>query len=167
MKKLMVILAFVFLSGMSYAQKCAYINTQEILSNMPEVQQANANIETFRNQLISLGQQKLEALQKKYKELELKQSRGELSPKQLEEEANKLKQEEEQLAKFDQESQQKIMQKSEELLKPIRDKVQKAIDEVAKENGYQFIFDASMGFILYADDNTNISDKVKAKLGIK
>ena len=167
MKKLTVIIAFILITGVAFGQKFAYINTQEILSNLPEVQQANSNIETFRNQLISLGQQKLEALQKKYKDLEAKQNRGELSPKQLDEEAKKLKLEEEQLAKFDQESQQKIMKKSEELLKPIRDKVQKAIDDVAKEEGYEFIFDASMGFILYADDSTNISDKVKAKLGIK
>ncbi|HHH53634.1 MAG TPA: OmpH family outer membrane protein [Bacteroidetes bacterium] len=167
MKRLPVILLFTLFSAISYGQKFAYINTQEILANMPEVQQANSNIETFRNQLISLGQQKLEALQKKYKDLEGKQSRGELSPKQLDEEAKKLKLEEEQLTKFDQESQQKIMKKSEELLKPIRDKVQKAIDDVAKEDGYEFIFDASMGFILYADESTNIGDKVKAKLGIK
>ena len=167
MKKLTAIIAFILITGVAFGQKFAYINTQEILSNLPEVQQANSNIETFRNQLISLGQQKLEALQKKYKDLEAKQNRGELSPVQLDQEAKKLKVEEEQLTKFDQESQQKIMKKSEELLKPIRDKVQKAIDDVAKENGYEFIFDASMGFILYADDSTNISDKVKAKLGIK
>ncbi len=167
MKKLTAIIAFILITGFAFGQKFAYINSQEILSNLPEVQQANSNIETFRNQLISLGQQKLESLQKKYKELEGKQNRGELSPVQLEEESRKLKDEEAQLTKFDQESQQKIMKKSEELLKPIRDKVQKAIDEVAKENGYQFIFDASMGFILYADESTNISDKVKAKLGIK
>ena len=167
MKKLTAIIAFILITGVAFGQKFAYINTQEILSNLPEVQQANSNIEAFRNQLISLGQQKLEALQKKYKDLEAKQSRGELSPVQLDQEAKKLKVEEEQLTKFDQESQQKIMKKSEELLKPIRDKVQKAIDDVAKENGYEFIFDASMGFILYADDSTNISDKVKAKLGIK
>lgn len=167
MKRIVTLVAFIFLANISFGQKFAYINSQAILGNLSEVKQANANIETFRNQLISLGQKKLESLQKKYKDLEQKQQRGELSPKQLEVEAQKLKGEEGKLAKFDQESQQRIMEKSEELLKPIRDKVQKAIDDVAKENGYEFIFDASMGFILYADKNTDISDKVKAKLGIK
>jgi len=167
MKKFVTLVVFVFLANISFGQKFAYINTQAILGNLPEVKQANANIETFRNQLISLGQKKLENLQKKYKDLEQKQSRGELSPLQLDTEAKKLKSDEEKLQKFDQESQQRIMEKSEELLKPIRDKVQKAIDDVAKENGYEFIFDASMGFILYADQNTDISEKVKTKLGIK
>ncbi len=167
MKKIVTLVAFMVLANITFGQKFAYINSQAILGNLPEVKQANANIETFRNQLISLGQKKLEALQKKYQELDQKQKKGLLSPKQLEVEAQKLKVEEEKLNKFDQESQQRIMEKSEELLKPIRDKVQKAIDEVAKENGYEFIFDASMGFILYADEKTDISDKVKAKLGIK
>ncbi len=167
MKKIVTLVAFMVLANITFGQKFAYINSQAILGNLPEVKQANANIETFRNQLISLGQKKLEALQKKYQDLDQKQKKGLLSPKQIEVEAQKLKVDEEKLNKFDQESQQRIMEKSEELLKPIRDKVQKAIDAVATENGYEFIFDASMGFILYADKNTDISDKVKAKLGIK
>ena len=167
MNRIVTLVVFIFLANIAIGQKFAYINSQAILGNLPEVKQANANIETFRNQLISLGQKKLEALQKKYKDLEQKQQRGELSPKQLEAESQKLKADEEKLNKFDQESQQRIMEKSEELLKPIRDKVQKVIDDVARENGYEFIFDASMGFILYADKSTDISDKVKIKLGIK
>jgi len=70
------------------------------------------------------------------------------------------------IAQFEQESQQRIMEKSEELLKPIRDRVQKAIDDVAKENSYSYVFDASLGFILYADESTDASSKVKAKLGL-
>jgi outer membrane protein len=167
MKKLFFLIAFILVSVFSNAQKFAYINTQAILGNMPEVQQANSNLETFRNQLVNLGQMKLEALQTKYKDLEAKQAKGELSPKQLEDESAKLKLDEEALNKFDQESQQRVMEKSEELLKPIRDKVQKAIDDVAKEGGYQYVFDASMGFILYADSSTDIGELVKTKLTAK
>ncbi|MBK7096218.1 MAG: OmpH family outer membrane protein [Saprospiraceae bacterium] len=167
MKKLSFFIVLMLFVGLMSAQKFAYINTQAILGSLPEVQQANTNLETFRNQLVNLGQMKLEALQTKYKELEAKQSKGELSPKQLDDESAKLKQDEEALAKFDQESQQRVVEKSEELLKPIREKVQKAIDDVAKEGGYQYVFDASMGFILYADTSTDIGELVKAKLNIK
>ncbi len=164
MKKLSILIVVMMVSAVTFAQKFAYINTQAILTELPEVKQANANIETYRNQLISLGQKKLEALQKKYQELA--QKKDHYSPIQLEEESAKLKKDEEALQKFDMESQQKIMKKSEELLKPIRDKVQGVIDQVAKEGGYQFVFDASMGFILYADESTDIGASVRAKLGI-
>jgi outer membrane protein len=148
------------------AQKFAYVNTQEILQNLPSVKEANANIETFRNQLINLGQKKVETLRAKYGELEKKQAQGDISPKQLEIEAQKLKEDEMKIAQFEQESQQRILEKSEEMLKPIRDKVQKAIDDVASENGYDYVFDSSLGFILYADKSTDASAKVKSKLGI-
>ena len=59
-----------------------------------------------------------------------------------------------------------MYEKSETLLKPIRDKIQAAIDEVAKENGYTYIFDRSVGIILYAEDSTDISGLVRAKLGM-
>ena len=70
------------------------------------------------------------------------------------------------IAKFQQEIQQKLYEKSEALLKPIRDKIQNAIDQVAKENGYSYIFDQSMGILLYADESVDVSAKVKAKLGM-
>jgi Skp family chaperone for outer membrane proteins len=44
--------------------------------------------------------------------------------------------------------------------------VQVAIDNVAKEKGYTYIFDASMGLILYADPSTEVTALVKAKLGL-
>ena len=160
-------LVIIFTAQSLSAQKFAYVNTQEILQALPEVKEANANIETFRNQLINLGQKKVETLRTKYAELEQKQAQGELSPKQIEIEAQKLKEDVMKIAQFEQESQQRILDKSEELLKPIRDKVQKAIDDVAKENGYTYVFDASLGFILYAEDSSNASGKVKAKLGLK
>lgn len=169
MKKLInlglgIVLLFAFQS--INAQQFAYVNTQEILQALPEVKEANANIETFRNQLINLGQKKVETLRAKYGDLEQKQAQGDISPKQLEIEAQKLKEDEMKIAQFEQESQQRILEKSEELLKPIRDRVQKAIDDVAKENGYSYVFDASLGFILYADESTDASGKVKAKLGL-
>ena len=98
--------------------------------------------------------------------MERKQAQGEISPKQLEVEAQALKQEELEIAKFQQDIQQKLYEKSENLLKPIRDRIQAAIDDVAKENGYDYIFDRSMGIILFADESTNISAQVKAKLGM-
>lgn len=149
-----------------HAQKFGYVNSQEIISQLPEVKEANSNLETFGNQLQKKYQQMLQSLQTKYQDLERKQQDGLLSPKQLEEEAKKLKDEEMKLAQFEQSSQQQILKKQEELLQPIMDRIQNAIKEVASENGYTYIFDQSMGVLLYADESTNVSSKVKAKLGM-
>ena len=149
------------------AQKFGYINSQELIGQIPEVKEANANIETLKKQLEKQGQDMVVSLQTKYQDLERKQAQGEIAPKQLELEAQNLKQEELNIAKFQQESQQKIFEKSESLLKPIRDKIQAAIDEVAKENDYQYVFDQAIGILLYADSSTDITAMVKSKLGIQ
>jgi outer membrane protein len=66
-----------------------------------------------------------------------------------------------------QSAQDKVAKKKEELYSPILDKADKAIKEVAKEKGYDYIFDASAGMLLYAKEGDNILALVKAKLGIK
>jgi len=159
-------LCFVFFATGMQAQKFGFINSQELIQGIPEVKEANANLETFRQQLSKQGQDMLAKLQTKYQDLEKKQAQGEISPKQLETEAAGLKQEESKLMEFEQTSQQKIMEKSETLLAPIREKIQTAIDDVAKENGYTYIFDNSTGFVLYADTAADVSALVKTKLGI-
>lgn len=164
--QLITIACFCFISLGLNAQKFGYINSQELIETIPEVKEATSNLETYQNQLAKQGQDMLAKLQTKYQELERKQANGEISPKQLETEAAKLKEEEGQLMAFEQSSQQKLLEKNNTLLAPIRDKIQAAIDDVAAENGYTFIFDYSTGFVLYADATTDVSSLVKAKLGL-
>jgi outer membrane protein len=148
------------------AQKFGFVDTAEIVQSMPQVKEANANIETYRTQLQKKGQEKLKALQAKYGDLETKQGRGEISRVELEAEVAKLKQEEAELMKFDQESQEKIIAKSQKLLQPLTDQIQAAITEVASEQGYAYIFDSSTGFVLYADTAADCGPLVRAKLGL-
>jgi len=146
------------------AQKFAYINSQELINELPEVKEANSNIEAFQSQLQKKGQEMIQALQTKYAAVE--QNRDSYSPIELEQEAQKLKDEEAQILQFEQTSQQKILDKSETLLAPIRLRIEDAIKQVADENGYDYVFDYSMGLVLYANEETNIGDLVKAKLGL-
>lgn len=161
-KLLFVAIAFVSFSMTASAQKFGYINSQELIAQLPEVKEANANIETLKTQLQKKGQDMITALQTKYSKLEA--DRDNYSPKQLEAEAQKLQTEERKIAEFEQTSSQKIITKSEELLKPIQTRINDAIKAVATENGYTYIFDASMGVVLYADPGTDVTALVKAKL---
>ena len=53
---------------------------------------------------------------------------------------------------------------SQELLEPILQKARQAIEDVASEGNYTYIFDKSVGSILYVKESENILDKVKKKL---
>ncbi|MCP3928337.1 MAG: OmpH family outer membrane protein [Bacteroidetes bacterium] len=163
---ILLIAIFSFASTVQ-AQKFGYVNSAAILAELPEVKQADANLEALQKQLQKKGQGMVELLQKDYVAIQQKIERGELSPKQQEEEGKKLETRQQEIQKFDQKMQQSIMTKREELLKPILDRVNTAIQDVAKEDGFQFIFDYSAGIILYAEESQDVSTKVKAKLGIK
>ncbi|MEM6316356.1 MAG: OmpH family outer membrane protein [Bacteroidota bacterium] len=151
------------------AQKFGYLNSAEILSGMAEVKQANSSMEALQKQLQKKGQQMVQGYQTKVQELQKKEAAGELSPKQIEDEAAKLKAEQEKIAKFEREMESQIGKKQNDLLQPIFDRVNAAIKDVAKENGYNYIFDrnsAQGSTILYADESQDVTALVKTKLGL-
>ena len=167
--KLFLILAVCTVFGLSAeAQKFGYLSSAAILQEMPEVKQAEADLEVLQKQLQSKGQSMLEDFQQKYLELERKNQQGEISPKELDAEAQTLKNQETEIAQYEQDMQRQLMEKRDELLAPIIEEINEAIKQVAEEEGYSYIFDASpgTGILLYADESTDVMDKVKAKLGM-
>jgi outer membrane protein len=170
MKKIIKIsflfIAFVSMAVTLQAQKFGYVHSATILSEMPDVKIADSNLEALQKQLMKKGEGMVELLQKDYAVIQQKVAAGELSPLQQETEGKKLETRQAEIAKFEQEMQQQIVAKREELLKPIYDKVNQAIKDVAKEGGYQMIFDASTSILLYAEEGADVSDLVKTKLGI-
>ncbi len=157
-------IAFITLAFNSQAQKFGYVNSQAILAEMPEVKQADANLEALQKQLQKKGQGLVEKLQQDYLAVQQKVERGELSPVQQQEEGKKLEERQKEIQSFEQNMVKQISDKRTELLQPIYDKINNAIQSVAKEGGYQFIFEQQV--LLYADESDDVSSLVKGKLGI-
>ena len=68
---------------------------------------------------------------------------------------------------FQQTAQESIQKKKEEIYGPILKKAEDAIHTIAKDKGYSYIFDTSVGAFLYAVDSDDIMAMVKTKLGLK
>jgi outer membrane protein len=64
-------------------------------------------------------------------------------------------------------AQQDLAKQEEELLKPMVDRTNTAITEVAAANNFAYVFDVSTGNVLYYDKGEDIMPLVKAKLGIQ
>jgi len=64
-------------------------------------------------------------------------------------------------------AQQDLANKENELASPIIEKARSAVKEVAKANGYTYIFNSSEGLLLYSEPSDDILPLVKAKLGIQ
>ena len=146
---------FSHLTHSAFAQKFGYVNSSEILASLAEVKAADSELDSFQKILQKQGQKMVEDLQAKYAELDKKQKSG-----------TKLREEESKITAFETNMRQQIQEKRETLLKPILDKVNQAINDVAKEKAFQYIFDTSTGVILYADESVDISKDVKTKLGL-
>jgi outer membrane protein len=146
------------------AQKVGHLNSAQILSEMPEVLAADAELETLQKQLVAQAQRKVEALQRDYQELMQREQQGDLSPRRMQEEQMKLREKEMELQQEDQKIQETLMRKREELLNPIIDRVQNAIEAVARENNFDYVLDTSAGTVLYFDESMNIGQLVRERL---
>ena len=171
MKTILSILAFsLFTSVSSFAigetsAKLGYVNSQELLSLMPEMTKADGDLKTFAKQY----QDQLETMGK---EFEKKGNDYQTGEKTMSDAVKTVKQKELQdlearIRDYQQSAQEKIGKKKEDLYKPILEKADQAIKEVAKEKGYDYVFDASGGSLLYAKESDNLLPLVKTKLGIK
>lgn len=168
MKKLFfAVLAIVMMAPMmmNAQDKMGYINSYEVMMLMPEVSQVETQLAEFNK----TNQTYLETM---YKEMQEKAAKYEEEKATLSESIKKLKEEElqsmyERFQTAQQGFQTEAQAKQAELLKPLQDKLQAAIDAVAKKQGLVFVFDTSAGGILYKGEKAvDITAQVKKELSI-
>ena len=133
---------------------------------MPEREQARVQLEKYAKQLedqMAAMQTELESKYQQYLE-----QRDSLPQVLLEAKERELTDIQQRFQTFQQTAQKDLSAKEGELLQPIIDKAKKAIDDVAAENGFIYVFDMSMGAILYnSDQSVDLLPLVLKKLGIK
>ena len=166
-KALLILVSFLLLSVGSYAQKFAYVDTDYILNNIPEFNQAQDKLDEISKQ----WQAEIEGI---YAEVD-KMYRDYQTQEVLLTDEMKKKREEAIIAK---EKSAKDLQKKrfgpegdlygkrQELIQPIQDKVYDAIQQLAANSKYAIIFDSSSDLImLYSNPNLDKSDKVLENMG--
>ncbi len=151
-----------------YAQKYGHLNLGNAVALMPETKAADAELEAFQKQMVAKGEEMAKKFQEKYSKLVQDAQTGTFPPAALKTREEELVKERDAILKYEQEIETGVQNKRGELLKPIFDKVEKAIAEVAKENGYQLVFDSSIfNTLLFAQDQDDLMPLVKAKLGLQ
>jgi outer membrane protein len=163
MKKITFLALLSILTLSTIAQnKFGHIDSQELLMLMPERKKAETDVQEFAKSLESqLGSMTAEYQQSVQEYQANEATYTDLVKQDKEAEINGLQQ---RIQAFQQNAQQSLQAKEQELLEPILSKARKAIKDVATEGGYTYIFDKSIGSILYAKESENIIDLVKKKL---
>ncbi len=172
MKRLigLVALAAIFTFGQNATAqnfKFGHINSDELFSLMPERDTILAQMQALQTEL----QNTLEIMQVEYNNklndyTNEAENLSDLVRQTKEEELMDLSQ---RITNFQQSADQQLQTKQMELMQPVIQKAEKAIKDVARENGFTYIFDLSRGPIIYFDEtkSEDILEKVKAKLGIE
>ncbi len=168
MKKTFVLtlILLVAVTGGAFAQKFGYCNSLALLAELPEVKQADSDLQAFQTQLTKRGQEMVKSLQDKAAELDRKKENGTISPKDYDTQAAALQEEQAKIEAYQQEVYQKLAEKRQTLYKPILDKVNTAMKDVATEQGFSMVFDTASSIVLYGDESLDVTKLVRTKLGL-
>lgn len=161
---LLVAIFTIGLSTIANAQKTAHINTDKLLTEMPETKTLKAELErlqkTYRDDIEGMFKQ-LEAKVKKYEAEGQNQTQEENQKRAIEVQQDRAK-----IGQAEQAMSQEMQKKYQEKTVPILKKAEDAIKAVAAEKGITYVLDAApgKGLIVY-DKGEDIYNAVKAKLG--
>jgi len=162
----LLFIAILFVGAMSFTHaqsKVAHINTQELITAMPEMKSAQAQLEklgkTYETEIQGMSTE----LQNK-----MKQYDAEASTKTDEENQKRLVEVqgmEQNIRQYQSQAQQDMQDKNLELLKPITEKAKTAILKVARAQGFDYVLDSTQGGGVIMADGKNLLDDVKKELG--
>lgn len=165
MKKILILSMLCLFAVNSYSQnKLGYIDSQELLLLMPERKTAEEEVQTFAKSLESQLQAMTAEYQQSVQEYQSNESTYTDLVKQ--DKVTEITGLEQRIQSFQQNAQQALQAKEQELLEPILQKARTAIEDVASEGNYTYIFDKSVGSILFAKESENILQLVKKKLNL-
>ncbi len=152
----------------SAQQRIGYIDSQSILDQVPEYASVQQKLDQLEKQWRSEIQSKkaeVQALKEEYRAWELLYTKEERRKKQKE--ITRAQRSVEQLRKkyFGPDGQLYTRQK--ELMRPIQERILKATEEVATEQGYDYVFDKGKQVLfMYAREDHNLNEAVLQKLGV-
>ncbi len=169
-----------FFTGEVSAQiKVGYVDSETILKQLPEAQKVQTELEGLQKLYLDTIQtkesdikSKAETFKAQYEDAQSKVESGAIKSdaemKELQAEIGKLQEEIQTLGEgldaYKQTVQNALLQRQSELFKPVKDKITKTIEEVAKSMKINFVFDKADGTMIYGDKEFDITFKVLDKL---
>jgi outer membrane protein len=159
----LIFAALMAFPGIADAQKIGFISADEVIQLMPEAASVQTQLDQYQQSLYQNAEDQRtslnQAVQKFYKDS------ATMSPSLKEVKTTDLQKQVQDLSGIDQKIQNQFEQKRQELSLPIQKKLQAAIEEVAKENGYTYVFPREA--LIYMPPTSDIGPLVRKKLGLK
>lgn len=146
--------------------KFAHINSQKLMQAMPASDTAKAKFQKAQRDMQKQLEEMRVEMNRKYKKLQ--NSQDTLSKLVMKTKQSELQDMQRRIQEFQQTAQKDLQQKRSELFKPVYDKMNRAIEKVAQQHGFIYVFDMSSGAVRYhSEKSKNIMPLVKEELGLK
>ena len=153
------------LFAMAQTVKLGYINSQEVMMMMPEVNDVEKQLAEFNEKNMKYLQDMEKEIQDKYAKYEQEKNNMTDAIRRVQEE--ELMGLQQRLQTTYQALQQEAQKKQTELIQPLQEKLRIAIESVSKKQGLTMVYDMMSGAILYKSDAAiDITPAVKKELGI-
>jgi outer membrane protein len=153
---------FLFISTTSFSQsqlKIGHVNFDEIMQALPERDSAQAVLEKETKELTTTYEELTVAYNQLYDDYQKGLSSYPAIVKKTKE--DELVDKQKRLSEFEQNATVTIQNRNTELVKPIIEKINKAINKVATENGFTYILDISKGSVVFVSkESQNITQLV-------
>ncbi len=165
-KTLLIAVALLFGAvNMSTAQsKLAHINTQDLIASMPDMKNAQNQLEkiqkTYENEIKNMATA-LQNTMKRYQAEATSQTDEENGKR-----AQEVQETRDNILKYEQNAQKEMGKKQENLIKPVMEKARLAIQKVARAQGFQYVIDSTVGSGLILAEGTDLMSSVKKELGM-
>lgn len=166
LKKLFLALMLLLPMSVIAQQKFGHVNSASIIPLMPEYTTAQTELQSLEQQYADEIKRMQEELTKKSEEYEAQKATlpaniAERREKELQELYGRMQQ-------YYQEGQQHMQKASEDKMGAISEKLRNAIKEIGVAGGYVYVLDVTAGIPYISETlSTDITEQVKAKLGIK
>jgi hypothetical protein len=167
--KLFALVAFIFVAFAASAQtakpiKLGHLDVQKLMSVMPESKKADETLQAKQAEIQKEMTSMTEAYQKLMQEYQANEKTyTDLVRANKEQEIRSLG---ERIQSFRELADQQLQETYNKLMGEIMEKIQKAAQEVGKENGFTYIF--TMNALLFAADNSeDVLPLMKKKLGLQ
>ncbi len=164
--KTLAVAVLLFIGATSFVNaqsKVAHIDVQKLLSEMPEMQAAQAELKKLEETYKADLQGSVDELRNKATQYENE------APSKTKEENEKraieIQKQQQNLAQAQQSASQDIQKRQVDLFQPILKKAEEAIKKVAKAQGFQYVLDASPGGSVIMAEGKDIAGEVKKELG--
>lgn len=172
-KTIITLVSILALTTLTYAQvkpfRLGYTNVDYIISLHPDSKKIDEELKKYRASLDKEADGLVQEFRTKYETYE--KGRAMMAEPVRVTKEKELTELQERIQEFQRNAEGDLQKKQIELLQPVLEKIQKAIDAVADENGFTYILNSDAGYgttpvLLHGPEKDNATDLVLKKLGI-